>query len=378
MLLLHAYGAHILQFFFAQRNAAKTQEIATAHGWPYIVCDAAGLLKAMSENDACTNIGAVLNCAGPFVETFEHVSAACMAVGAHYTDVTGEVEVFQAAAEKHQEAQQAGVVLMPGVGFDIVATDCVAAQLIKDLPSATHLSLAFTSRGGGGSSKGTATTLVKALSSGAGALVREEGQLNTYPIAEWGQGVDFGDPRTAERGSTGACNKQQDVVLTRWGDAVTAYYTTGIKNVEVFFRLPSPVCHVAWALTSPYGACLRALPIERALTALIVPEDGPSAKQQSEGRMLVWGEARDVSSGKRVRRRLHITAGYAFTALSSILAVEWLMFRLPRRQQGAGARTRKGFMTPGSAFGPGFAEKCDESAIMFQAERSTQTPRPQK
>ncbi len=322
----------------------------------------------MQTNDVCANVGAVLNCAGPFVETFEHVSAACMAVGAHYTDVTGEVEVFQAAAEKHEAAKKAGVVLMPGVGFDIVATDCVAATLKADLPSATHLSLAFTSRGGGGSSKGTATTLVKALSAGNGALVREEGELHTYPIAHRGRAVDFGDPRTAQKGSTGASGRPNDVVLTRWGDAVTAFHTTGVRNVEVFFRLPPPVCHVAWLLTSPYGACLRAMPVESALTALIVPADGPSVEEQSSGRMMVWGEARDVHSGATARRRLHISAGYAFTALSSILAVEWLMFRMPRRQQGAGARTRKGFMTPAAAFGADFAQQCDETAVMFEAE----------
>lgn len=333
------------------------------------MCDAQGLQEAIAESDVCSDIGAVLNCAGPFVETFEHVAAACMAIGAHYTDVTGEVEVFQAAADKHEAAKQAGIVLMPGVGFDIVATDCVAATLKADLPSATHLSLAFTSRGGGGSSKGTATTLVKALSSGSGALVREQGELHTYPIAERGREVDFGDPRSAKAGSTGASGRPQVVVLTRWGDAVTAFHTTGIQNVEVFFRLPSPVCHVAWMLTSPYGACLRALPIETALTALIVPADGPTPKEQSTGRMLVWGEARNEATGERVRRRLHIAAGYAFTALSSILAVEWLMFRLPRRQHGAGARTRKGFLTPAAAFGAGFAQECDTSAIMFEAER---------
>jgi short subunit dehydrogenase-like uncharacterized protein len=149
---------------------------------------------------------------------------------------------------------------------------------------------------------------------------------------------------------------------------VTAFYTTGITNVEVFFRLPPPMDSVAWLLTSPYGACLRALPLQSALTALMVPESGPTPQQQSTGRMLVWGEARDQGTGAVVRRRLHVSAGYAYTALSSILAVEWLMYRMPRRLQGAGARTRKGFMTPAAAFGADFATACDPSATMFDME----------
>ena len=52
-----------------------------------------------------------------------------------------------------------------GVGFDVVPTDCLAAMLKRELPSATHLKLAFKARNGK-LSPGTAKTMVEGLPEG--------------------------------------------------------------------------------------------------------------------------------------------------------------------------------------------------------------------
>ncbi len=79
--------------------------------------------------------------------------------GANYTDITGEIEVFELGFRQDAAARRAGIVVCPGVGFDVVPTDCVALTLKQTLPDATHLALGFDSRSGW--SRGTAATSIE-------------------------------------------------------------------------------------------------------------------------------------------------------------------------------------------------------------------------
>ncbi|MFB6307820.1 MAG: trans-acting enoyl reductase family protein, partial [Haloarculaceae archaeon] len=76
---------------------------------------------------------AVLHCAGPFVDTYAPMVDACLRTGTHYLDITGEIEVFRAIHERDSQAAEAGVTLLPGVGFDVVPTDCLAAHVVDRL-----------------------------------------------------------------------------------------------------------------------------------------------------------------------------------------------------------------------------------------------------
>ena len=42
---------------------------------------------------------------------------ACMAAGTHYLDITGEIDVFEAAQDSAERARAAGILLCSGVGF---------------------------------------------------------------------------------------------------------------------------------------------------------------------------------------------------------------------------------------------------------------------
>ena len=90
---------------------------------------------------ALDGVSVVAHCAGPFAATSAPMIDACLLARAHYVDITGEIDVFVAAQRRHNEAQAAGIVVCPGVGFDVIPTDCVAACLIEALPDATHLAL---------------------------------------------------------------------------------------------------------------------------------------------------------------------------------------------------------------------------------------------
>ena len=107
-------------------------------------------------------MAAVLHCAGPFVHTSRAMVAACLAARAHYLDITGEIAVFEKVLARGEQAREAGVALLPGVGFDVVPTDCLAARLAAALPDATELVLAFASNGAA-ISRGTQKTMIESL-----------------------------------------------------------------------------------------------------------------------------------------------------------------------------------------------------------------------
>ena len=67
----------------------------------------------------------VLHCAGPFSKTASPMVKACLEVGAHYLDITGEIDVFAHCHALDAEAKQRGIVVLPGSGFDVVPTDCL-------------------------------------------------------------------------------------------------------------------------------------------------------------------------------------------------------------------------------------------------------------
>ena len=269
----------------------------------------------------------VLHAAGPFLRTSRPMARACVSARAHYLDITGEAAVFEALAARDAEAKAAAVMLLPGVGFDVVPSDCLAAHLARRLPSATHLSLAFL--GLGGVSRGTATTMVENL--GEGGLVRRDGRLTRVPSAWKTRSIDFGrGPRPC--------------ITIPWGDVSTAYHSTGIPNIEVYMAAPAALR--VFSLASRHlGGLLGSAPVQRFLKRRIrAGAAGPSDEQRARGRSFLWGEATSVQGG-RVVSRMTTPEGYTLTARTALAIVERVL---------AGAAPA-GFQTPSRAYGPDFA-----------------------
>src|SRR5262249_22753775 len=137
---------------------------------------------------ALRQVRAVLHCAGPFAHTSTPMAESCLRAGAHYLDITGEIAVFESLARRDAAARQRGVLLLPGVGFDVVPSDCRAVHLKRRLPTATHLALAFASTGG--VSRGTATTALENFP--RGGMVRKGGVLTRVPAAWKTRVIDLG------------------------------------------------------------------------------------------------------------------------------------------------------------------------------------------
>src|SRR5436190_8984048 len=152
---------------------------------------------------------------------------ACLRNKKHYTDITGEISVFETSAASDKKAKDAGIMLMPGVGFDVVPSDCLARHLKDRLPTATRLTLAF--YGMGRISHGTQATMV--MNVGKGGAIRKDGKITPVPAAWKTREIDFGDVK-------------KTAVTIPWGDVATAYYSTGIPNIEVFTVIPDKALQV--------------------------------------------------------------------------------------------------------------------------------------
>ena len=113
--------------------------------------------------------------AGPFSATSKPMANACLRNRVHYLDITGEIPVYEALHARDEQAKARGVMLLPGVGFDVVPTDCLALHLKQRLPSATQLRLAFQSVGPAGLPPGTQRTAIELLN--YGDPVRRNGKL---------------------------------------------------------------------------------------------------------------------------------------------------------------------------------------------------------
>ncbi len=269
----------------------------------------------------------VLHCAGPFVRTSRPMVEACLALGASYLDITGELSVFERVLRRGEQAREAGVALLPGVGFDVVPSDCLAATLAAALPDATHLDLAFWSQGGSWS-KGTLATMIESLP--AAGAVRRNGEIVPVALAHATLDLDFPFGR-------------RRLMTIPWGDVATAFHTTGIPNIRVFGAGPkSP----GWLrLAQPLLPLLALGPIKRALQARVRRTvSGPSAEARRTARVYLWGEVRNAA-GRKANARLETPEAYAFTAAT---AVESL------RRVAAG-EVKPGAWTPARAFGAGYA-----------------------
>ena len=269
-------------------------------------------------------IGLVLHCAGPFSTTAAPMLEGCLAAGAHYLDITGEIDVFAHCHAQDARARERGIVVLPGAGFDVVPTDCLAALLKRELPTATHLVLAF--EAGGGPSPGTALTSVEGL--GNGGRVRIDGQLRRVPLAwKTRSFVRDGLPRTA--------------MTIPWGDVYTAHVSTGIANIEVYMAV-APATIARLRRLRRLGPLLGTAPLQWLLKRGISRTvRGPSDEKRAATVTHVWGEAGDAD-GALVKRQLVVPNGYTFTSDASLGIVAHLL----RGTDAAGYRTPSQLMGP--------------------------------
>jgi len=314
----------------AGRSKAALQKMHDETGFEYRCFELNSRQEIATQLDDCY---LVLNCAGPFSQTARPMMAACLHSKSHYLDITGEIDIFEHGHLLSKSAEQAGVMICPGVGFDVVPTDCLAKALSEKLPDADSLWLGFSSNSR--FSPGTAKTSVEGLA--GGCRVRRDGYIMDVPLAYKVRKIDYG-------------NESLTSTTIPWGDVSTAYYSTGIPNIDVYIPLPDAkikqlkrIDKVRWIFKWGWLVNFMKKQIDKKVK-------GPSDEQLKTQRTEVWGEVINPA-GNIVTGRISTANGYQVTVEASLAIVEHLLSTEPAA----------GFKTPSLLMGADFIEKLPSS-----------------
>lgn len=297
------------------RLARQAQELGLAHR-AFNLTDASATDMALADADV------VLHAAGPFVDTGPPMMDACIRTRTHYLDLAGEWPVFAEAERRSPEAARAGIMLMPGVGFSVVMSDCLLALVAARTPGAVKLRLAISRP------DEVSAASVRSMASliGPTVLVREGGLLREKAAGVLRHDVDFG-AGLAE--TTAVC----------WPDLVTAPLTTGIDTIETYAETDwlQRLAHAASASASRWLSRRS-----RALAASLFPLGLPGAKPAAGFTLVAqavdrWRRASSLS--------MRTLGGYAVSAISG----EAIARRVLDGDCGPGWRT------PAGQFGGDFA-----------------------
>ena len=314
------------------RNETKLKRVAEKYGFSYQVAD----LKADDLDKLLTGAKVVIHAAGPFIHTSKPMVEACIRNKVHYTDITGEIAVFAQARKYDEQAKQAGVMLLPGTGFDVVPSDCLAAHLKSRMADADDLVLAF--YGTGRASRGTSLTVVEGL--GYGGTIREDGKLKQVPDAFDVKRFDFGP-------------MNMTAVTIPWGDVYTAFFSTGIPNIKVYMGLPEKVInsmkwskYLGWLMRSEFVK-------KRARAKIIAGKAGPSDEQRAKAATYLVGTVTN-SAGRSLTSTIQTQEGYTLTALTAVdIALKIVS-----------GNFKTGWQTPSLVYGKDLI--CDVSGSQFE------------
>lgn len=299
-----------LSFEVAGRNGPQVTALAEQLDVP---CRIFALDDPETIIASLAGVTAVLNCAGPFASTARPLMEACIACGVHYLDITAEYKVYALAEAWSERAAAAGVMLLPGVGWDVVPSDCLAMYLAAkvDQPQSLRIALQVANS----MSRGSTTSVGEIL--GVGLLVRAEGTIVAKPDAAPAR-FDFGAGLV-------------DSVPLSFGDLVTAWKSTGIPNIAMFVNIKENVM--------PEG--VAAMP------------EGPSLEERAANRACAVAEVTGID-GAVVRARIDTINGYSYTPLAAVEALRLL----------ATGQFKPGFQTPATVFGAGFAVSIADTRIV--------------
>lgn len=304
------------------RNREALQKQSQESGYPFEVVD-------INDSTALKNLlqkaNLVLHCGGPFRFTAKQMVDVCLQTNTHYTDITGEWQVFELLASYDDAAKKSGIQIMPGTGFDVVPSDCLAVHLKKRLPSATHLQLAF-AMVPGGMSRGTKKSMTESL--GFGGIMRKNNELVPFTLGKDVLDLDFGS-FTAK------------TTRIQWGDISTAWRSTGIPTIEVFAGANEKSVR-GLRMSNYLGWLLRKRWMKNFLLKQIDKgKAGPSEEDLREGKCYLRGTAWDEAGNIRTSL-LNGPNAYLLTAKTAVLIAENVMtgkfdagYKTPAMQYGA-------------------------------------------
>jgi short subunit dehydrogenase-like uncharacterized protein len=290
----------------AGRSAPALATLADSLQLPYRVF---GLDDPSAVIAGLADVDLVLNVAGPFLHTAAALAHACLIAGVHYIDISNELQVFRTLYDLHHRAEHADVTVVPGVGFGVVATNCLARHVSDAVGGAQHLAVA-TRAATLEAGPGVAATRLENLP--FGGWDRQDGQLRPLPLGTGTITIEFPDGPGR-------------IMPLPTGDLEAAFRATGAPDIIAYSAIPDPA---------------------------VTQGGGPGAGRAGPKAYRSFGWARASSAAGVVAEAwLETGESYAFTAASSIRAVEETL-----------ARAGRGALSPAQAFGADFVLTIQDTA----------------
>lgn len=307
----------------AGRDAAKLKKLASKYGLEfevYSVEDREKLRRSAAKTDL------IYNLAGPYNDTLEPIIGACLAEKTNYFDLTGDIKMYEKMFEYDKAARKAGVALISGVGFDVVATECLAKYVSDKVGGAETLEvgmLAVTNP-----SAGTFKQTMEILPKGSARF--SNGKLERIPLGDGAKKLNFG------------VGEYKSIPIPV-GELISARRSTGADNIAIYLAMDKAVSIIAKPLLKALGAGASLDFGKKALQKIgDIVMSGPSKEQNLKTK--AYARATAVSkSGKTASALLITPEAYYFTVLAGINAVGQIFIGKP-----------KGALTPSQAFGADF------------------------
>lgn len=314
----HEYN---LKPILAGRNEASIKSLAQKLDLPYRIIDLNDTVKLEA---VLKEVKLVLHAAGPFQFTAKQMIDACLKTGTHYIDINGDISIFEMIKQYDAAAKAKGIMLLPGAGFDVVPTDCLALYLKNRMPSATGLKIAFATLGGA-VSHGTASSMILKL--GSGSALRKDGRILKIPLGKNSMEIIV-------------AGKSFFVMSIPWGDVSTAYFSTGIPNIETFTGMSKKVYNLL-KFQFLFNWLLRTGFMKRILLKRVDKKAaGPKDEERSKAKGHVWAQVTDTA-GHTQTATLTCPEGYTITLHASLLIAKKIME----------GNFKPGYQTPASAYG---------------------------
>lgn len=324
-LIAEAAVARGMRPHLAGRDADRLAALGERLGLPWTAAsldDPAALRKAIGDRRL------VLHAAGPFTLTADPMRRACLEAGAHYLDITGEIPVFESTFALDDEARRRGIVMISGVGFDVVPSDCLALHLARAMPDAVRLELALDAVSQ--PSAGTLKSVIEMLP--LGTWRRSSGVLGRSTATPRDRRVDFG----FEHGV-------RAVMEAPLGDLSTAFRSTGIAEITTWLAQPPSAIRAVQRFGGLARRALAITPIRRSVQRIVDARvSGPDAALRQRGRSWVWGRVENAA-GEAHEARLETCEGYRFTVEAALGLVEAAL-----------AGDARGALSPAQLVGPDF------------------------
>ncbi len=325
-LIIEELIARGIKPILAGRNLESIRSVAEKFSCYYRVID---LNYDNESKNSLQDIHTLINCAGPFKYTAKDMIDYCLATKTNYIDITGEIPAFAYAFGCNNRAKESGIVILPGAGFDVIPTDCLAKRLSEQMPDAVKLKLGFVNRKGG-ISRGTTLTSLEFIS-GKGK-VRRNGKVIDSPIGEFNVKV------LREEFSLYG-------ISIPWGDVFTAHISTGIPNIEVYMGVHKFLFlfkRILFLLLHIFN-----IPFIKRLSKNIVSRNiiGPDKETRDNTQTFIWGKVEN-ERGESIEQIYRVMEGYNLTAKGAAESV----IRILRNE------LKPGMYTPSLAFGSDFLD----------------------